>query len=126
MAHLMRRLKRCGVGYDTFREEIKLWKFPKIYHGTMKGAWRLFSDTRAAAAQKEDGSWKSSASELLTIIPIVLDWIYRYMSDQLPGEVESFRRFCEVIDYIQRLKHQIQHDVHELQRRVETAEAHVN
>ena len=118
LAHLMRRLKRCGVGYETFREEIKLWKFPKRYHGTMKGAWRLFSDTRAAAAQKEDGSWKSSASELLTIIPIVLDWICRYMSDQLPGEVESFRRFCEVIDYIQGLKHQIQHDVHELQRRV--------
>ena len=57
LAHLMRRLKGCGVGHDTFREDIKLWKFTKGYHGTMKGAWRLFSDTRAAAAQKEDGPW---------------------------------------------------------------------
>ena len=85
----------------------------------MKGAWRLFSGTRAAAAQQDDGSWKSNAFVLLTIMPSVLDWLFKYMRDQLPCAVESLWRGCEVIDYIQSLKHQIQHDVHEMQRLVE-------
>ena len=55
----------------------------------------------------------------MTIYPIVLDWVCRHTSTQLPGEVESFRRFCQVIDYIQGLKHQIHRDVHKLQRLVE-------
>ena len=119
LAHLMGRLREFGIKYDILREELKLWKWPKVHHGTGKGTWRLFSETRAAAAQKEDGSWKSSASEMLTIAPIILDWICRNMNTQMPGEVESFRRFCEVIDYIQGLKRQIHRDVPKLQRLVE-------
>ena len=119
LAHLMGRLKTFNVKYDTFREELKLWNWPRVHHGTGKGTWRLFSETRAAAAQREDGSWKSSASEFLSIAPIVCDWVGRRMSTQMPGEVESFRRLCAVIDYIQGLKHGVHRDVRKLQRLVE-------
>ena len=56
---------------------------------------------------------------MLGITPIILDWISRHMSNYMPGEVESFRRFCEVIDYIQGLKHQIHGDVPKLQKLIE-------
>ena len=95
------RMKAIGVKYDQISEELKLWKFPKHYSGG-KGVWRLFSDKREKA--NGDG-WKSGMSEFMTIYPIFLDWISKKFERSLPGEVESFRRLCAVIDYIQDLKH---------------------
>ena len=32
LAQLMRRLKDFGVKYEVFREELKLWKWPRVHH----------------------------------------------------------------------------------------------
>ena len=32
LAQLMRRLKDFGVKYEIFREELKLWKWPRVHH----------------------------------------------------------------------------------------------
>ena len=50
----------------------------------------------AARAKANNEGWKSSAVEFLMIWPIVLDWVSTNVSEQLPGEVESFRRLCVV------------------------------
>ena len=95
------RLKAIRVNYETFREEMKLWNWPA--HSTnFKNAWQLFSDARQKA---NEGGWKSSISEFLSIYPIVLDWVSRNAKDDLPGEVESFGKLCAVLDYIQEIKH---------------------
>ena len=92
-----------------------LWKWPK-HHTGGKGVWRLFSDTRAKA---NDEGWKSSAGEFLMLYPIVLDWASTHVSKRLPGEIESFRRLCDVIDYIQALKHGIARDTGRLHALIE-------
>ena len=85
---------------------MQLWTWQKHLTGG-KGVWRLFSDKRA---KSNDEGWKSSAGEFLMIYPIVLDWVSTHVSKRLPGEIESFRRLCAVIDYIQALKHGIAKD----------------
>ena len=50
----------------------------------------------AARAKANNEGWKSSAGEFLMICPIVLDWVSTNVGEQLPGEVESFRRLCVV------------------------------
>ena len=95
------RMKAIDVKYDQVREELELWKFPRHYSGG-KGVWRLFSEKREKA--NGDG-WKSGMSEFLALYPIFLDWISKKVERSLPGEVESFRRLCAVLDYLQDLKH---------------------
>ena len=114
--HLLKRLNTVGVTYDTFKTELRLWRWPRNISGSGKGVWRLFSSARAEANKE---CWKSSASEFLMICPIVHDWISRHMSTRLPGEVASFRLLCNVLDYIQALKHGLATDIGKLHALIE-------
>ena len=53
------------------------------------------------------------------IYPIVLDWVSTHVSEHLLGEIESFRRLCAVLDYIQALKHGIARDTGRLHALIE-------
>ena len=68
----------------------------------------------------------SSAGEFLMICTIVLDWVSTNVGEHLPGEVELFRRLCDVIDYIQALKYGIVYFIKAFQTRVRSCVGYVS
>ena len=80
----------------------------------------LFTEKRWESNKDSKQGWKSGISEFLSIYPVVLDVISRSRhAKDLPGEVLSFAKFCEVLDYIQDLKHGRASDTDKLQTFVE-------
>jgi len=90
--------------YAVLRDEVRQWRWPQHRQSTCKNTWQIFSEKRAKSNSEANG-WKSSSSELLSVAPILLNWVYTHFRRSLGGEVESFRRFCAVIDYILDLKY---------------------
>ena len=100
----MERMRPHGVRYKTFREELPLWKWTKHFGSVGKSLKYVFSDKRETANRKGQ-TWRSSSSEFLMLAPVILDYAIRMLSDKIPEEIESFKRLCAVLDYIQALKH---------------------
>ena len=80
----------------------------------------------AARAKANNEGWKSSAGEFLMICAIVLDWVSTNVGEHLPGEVELFRRLCDVIDCIQALKYGIVDFIKAFQTRVRSCVGYVS
>ena len=101
--NLLQRMKECTLTYVELRNEVIEWNWPLCHRSQGKDLWQICSDKRAES-NRDAGCWKSGCSEFLCVAPIVLFIADRYVRKQLPGEVESFRRLCEVIDFIVALK----------------------
>ena len=98
---------------------MKLWKSQKQNH-QFQNAWMLFTEKRWESNKDSKRGWKSGISEFLSIYPVVLDVISRSRhAKDLPGEVQSFAELCDVLDYIQDLKHGRTNDTDKLQTLVE-------
>ena len=109
---LLHALKADHVTYEVLRNECKTYSWPRS-KDEGRQAYQVFADKRAAS--NSDG-WKSSISEFLYIAPIVLHYVQTHHTASLPHEVESFRRLCVVIDFLQAFKRGRVSDVAELER----------
>ena len=117
---LSRIKKREGKElYARLREEVCAWRWPYFRSSQCKNTWQIFSDARAKSNSDANG-WKSSSSEFLSVAPILLNWVSTHFGRSLPGEVESFRRLCAIIDYILALKYGRAADANHLGNLIET------
>ena len=90
--------------YAQLRAEVAAWRFPYRRHKAMsQNIWQVFSEKRAKSNADANG-WKSSSSELLTVVPIVLNWADTHFGERLLAEVESMRMPWAVISYLLDLK----------------------
>ena len=104
--------------YARLREEVCAWSWPRHRSSQCKNTWQIFSEKRAKSNSDANG-WKSSSSELLSVAPILLNWASTHFGTSLPGEVESFRRLCAIIDYFLALKYGKAADANNLQNLIE-------
>ena len=82
-----------GFTYEDLRAEAVKYKYPRFQ--AHKDFWKVFDTTRAEA--NKDG-WKSGMGELLGVMHIVLFWATINLKRVVPAEVESYRKFVEVVD----------------------------
>ena len=82
-----------GFTYEDLRAEAVKYKYPRFQ--AHKDFSKVFDTTRAEA--NKDG-WKSGMGELLGVMHIVLFWATVNLKRVLPTEVESYRKFVEVVD----------------------------
>ena len=99
--NLLKALKQKKVSYAALQDECKSYEWPRS-RDNGKYSWQVFAEKRAESNKE---GWKSSMSEFLYILPIILQFAQSNFGHSLPNEVESFRRLAEVIDYIQALKY---------------------
>ena len=102
---------QCSKGVVTntqLQGELLKWGLPALQrnHGySSKKISLVFDDKRGAS---EGDSWKASCSEMLLVLPIVLHF-FQTLGDHeqapLARNIECLRRFCNVTDIIQTLKH---------------------
>ena len=80
------------------------WKWPVQMQHIGKRCSTLFTESRKKVCQT---NWKSTCTELLTVMPLVLHFLQSVVSNLmlLGPEIECFRKLCHAIDCIQALKH---------------------
>ena len=104
--------------YAKLRDEVRAWRWPHFRKSQCKDTWQIFSENRVTSNKAANG-WKSSSSELLSVAPILLNWASTHFGRSLPGEVESFRRLCAIMDYILALKYGSAEDTNHLGNLIE-------
>ena len=102
---LLFRLQSINIEFDDLQEMCDAsWQWPFQVQHIGKRCSRLFSEKRKRACQT---GWKSTCTELLTVMPLVLHFLESVVATTmlLGAEIECFRKLCHAIDCIQALKH---------------------
>ena len=104
--------------YATLRTEVRAWRWPRFRSSQCKNTYQIFAESRAKSNQ-EANTWKSSSGELLSVLPILLNWVSIHFGRRLPNEVESLRRLCAIIEYILAMKYGRAADTNHLRHLIE-------
>ena len=102
LMQLLSELQRVGITQAMLHQELQTWQWPERISSRSVSGQRIF-------AKKQDGdSVKCSASEALSVYPVLrCIFICFLRSGQCPGiedHIDSFVKICRVLDLLQSLK----------------------
>jgi hypothetical protein len=103
MGLMMKSLKPCGITYPMLDTYVKMFKWPGFV-GSSAGK-NVFSPKRAKSSW-EEGSLKATASECLSLVPVVGNYMQALMentqSDTVRQHAAAFLLLVMVIELLQR------------------------
>ena len=96
-------IRHAGIDTGLLVAEMKSWTWPAHHAKVGKQSWQVFAPRRAASSRSAS-YWKSSVSEFMTVLPVLLNFFRMNATSATVSQISSLEQLCSLLDVIMKLK----------------------